>query len=312
MKNRLIQTWQKCKNLLSTYGKKHYFYAGKTKISFFDFVKFFWEGIRNESISIRASALSFKIFLSFFPALVFLVTLLPYISGKHFQDTFIQMLGSIMPEYSFKAFESTITDVLYNPQFGLLSVFFVLVLFYSVSNMNSILSTFNKSFYIVEKRSWLNKIFVSLIMTILFFTLIIVVLALISFNQNIILWLKNNQFIQSTYYLQIIQYSRWLLLFLMILFGLSIFYTITPAQKVKLRFITPGSFFASFFFIIISVVFNFVVNHFASYNKIYGVLGVVLVFFMWLYYNAVVILIGFEINTSIYIAPQIKKKSDEM
>jgi membrane protein len=304
---KIKKTADKVRKSAIKYSKTHYF-IGSGKISLFDFFNFFWSGLRNESISIRGSALAFKLFMSLFPAMIFFVTLLPYFSSAGFQEAFMQTLQSIMPEYSYKAFESTIRDILYTPRFGLASVVFVLSIFYSVTNMNSILSTFNKSHHLVDKRKYLKRILVSLWLTLSLFAIIFLSLTFISFNKSLVLWLREKDIFGSWFYLAAIQYGRWLILFFMMLAWLSILYTLGPPQKVKFRFFNPGSIFSSSFFIVISLGFNFFVNHFANYNKIYGVLGVILVFFIWLYYNSIVLLVGFEINASLFIAPN--KKPD--
>lgn len=294
------------KNLFA-YSKTH-FIPGSGKISFFDFFRFFFQGLMNESISMRASALSYKLFLAFFPALIFLVTLLPYFSSFSSQETFMEAIESIMPEYSFKAFESTLRDVLFNPRFELLSAVFVLSLVYSISNMNAIIETFNKSYHLKDKRKFLKKVIVSAVLTLLFYVLIILTIALMSISEIILNWLYIEEYFKTSIYFFLLNYGRWLILFFVMLTGLSVFYTVAPPVKLKFRFFNPGSLFSAFFFIILSIGFNIFVNQFASYNRIYGVLGVVLVFFMWLYYIAAIVLIGFEINASMYIAPKSETK----
>ena len=51
--------------------------------------------------------------------------------------------------------------------------------------------------------------------------------------------------------------------------------------------------------ILICLGFSFYVNNFGSYNKIYGSIGTLIVLLLWIYYFAVILLIGFELNTSI-------------
>jgi len=41
------------------------------------------------------------------------------------------------------------------------------------------------------------------------------------------------------------------------------------------------------------------VNNFASYNKIYGSIGTVLIIMLLIYFNSLILLIGFELNVSI-------------
>jgi len=307
---RFKKVLHKYRNSAIDYSKSHYILR-KNRISLFDFFHFFWSGLQNESIGIRGSALAFKLFLSLFPGMIFFVTLLPYFSSAGFQDAFMQTLQSIMPQYSFKAFESTIRDILYNPRFALTSIVFILSIFYSVTNMNSILSTFNKSHHLVDNRGFFKKLKISLWLTLTFFTIILLSLSFISFNKTLVHWLSEHNIFGSWFYVAALQYGRWIILFFMMLTWLSVLYTLGPPIKIKFRYFSPGSIFSSFFFIIISLGFNFFVNHFSNYNKLYGILGVILVFFIWLYYNSIVLLIGFEINASLFIAPNKKPEIEK-
>jgi len=45
--------------------------------------------------------------------------------------------------------------------------------------------------------------------------------------------------------------------------------------------------------------FSFYINHFGSYNKLYGSIGTLIILMLWLYLNMLIILIGFELNASI-------------
>jgi membrane protein len=292
------------------YSKSHYI-PGAGKISIFDFLRFLWTGIRNESIAIRGSSLAFKFFLSLFPGMIFFVTLLPYLPSASIQQTLMETLESILPEYSFKAFESAFRDLLYQPRFGLLSIVFLLSLFYSVSNMNGILNTFNKSYHLSDKRKFVRKLIVALGLTVLFYTIIILSLGFISFNVTLVSWMSKKDIVGYGFYVEAIKYGRWIILFFMMLTWLSFFYTIGPPHKIRFKFFNQGSLFSSLFFIILSIGFNFFVNHFANYNQIYGALGVILVFFLWLYYTSIILLIGFEINASLYIAPNKKPQIDK-
>jgi membrane protein len=40
-------------------------------------------------------------------------------------------------------------------------------------------------------------------------------------------------------------------------------------------------------------------ENFARYNLLYGSIGSIIILLVWLYYNAIIILIGFELNASI-------------
>lgn len=52
--------------------------------------------------------------------------------------------------------------------------------------------------------------------------------------------------------------------------------------------------------------FSYWVNNFSSYSKIYGSIGTVLVVMTLVYLNALILLIGFELNVSIEVLKKSK------
>jgi len=294
---------------ITGYAKSHNVFKNKS-VTIYDFFNYFFQGVQNQSLNIRASALSFKFFISLFPFTIFFFTLLPYFSSEQFQETFMLTLQSIMPEYTFKAFENVIRDILYKPRFGLMSVSFFVALIISVSNMNAIMKTLNVSFHLKYKRSLLSNILISSLLTFLFFALILFALLTITLNMTMFNWFIDNEFFDTSYIIPLITYLRWIILFFVLLFGLSLFYTISPAYNFKFRFFNIGSIFASFFCILLSLGFDYFIFTFSFINKFYGALAVVFIFFFWLYYISLILIIGFEINTSLYIAPEMNQEDN--
>jgi membrane protein len=72
-----------------------------------------------------------------------------------------------------------------------------------------------------------------------------------------------------------------------------------PAVKVKWSIISPGTILATLLVILTTWLFSIWVNNFASYNKVYGSIGTVLIIMNLVYFNSLILLIGFEINVSI-------------
>ena len=76
----------------------------------------------------------------------------------------------------------------------------------------------------------------------------------------------------------------------------------------------PGGSFATFSSIIASIGFGYFVNNFGMYNQVYGSIGTLIVLMLWLNLNALVLLVGFEINNSIdvnHVTNEEKEKAGE-
>jgi membrane protein len=97
------------------------------------------------------------------------------------------------------------------------------------------------------------------------------------------------------------------MIILLSLFSISLIYYYGPAVKKKYRFISTGSTLATVLSILTSVVFAYYLNHYARYSKLYGPIGTVLAILIWLNLNALVLLIGYEINVAIYYHRSIKQ-----
>ena len=82
-----------------------------------------------------------------------------------------------------------------------------------------------------------------------------------------------------------------------------------PAKKIKWRFISAGGTLATFLSIIALMGFTFYINNFSQYNKLYGSIGTLLIILLLMYILSLILLIGFELNASIYQAHA--EKEDE-
>ena len=84
--------------------------------------------------------------------------------------------------------------------------------------------------------------------------------------------------------------------------SISFLYYLAPMRKTKWRFITAGSTLATILTIVASLGFSYFVNHFAQFNKFFGSIGALIALMLWMNFNALTLLIGFELNASIHNA----------
>jgi len=77
--------------------------------------------------------------------------------------------------------------------------------------------------------------------------------------------------------------------------ALATIYTVLPNTRVPFRFAIGGGLVAGALFECSKIAFAYYVTHMANYEKLYGALGTLPVFLIWLYLIWVVVLIGSEI-----------------
>jgi len=272
---------------------------GFDKIPLYDAILFFIEGLQKGYLTTRASSLAFKFFMALFPTIIFLFTLIPYIPIDNFQEHLLEMLESVLPQSLAETLHDTIKDLLTNQRGGLLSFGFVFALYLATNGIEAMISSFNQSYHVHIPLSAI-KIKVKAI-TLLFILIILmtVSIGLIVFSGIAIEELKNYGLIESGTTLFLIQAGKWIVILAFYFVGISCIYYFGSNRIQKFRFISAGSTLASVASIIVSLGFAFYVNNFASYNKLYGSLGILIVLMLWMYLNALILLIGYDLNASI-------------
>jgi membrane protein len=89
---------------------------------------------------------------------------------------------------------------------------------------------------------------------------------------------------------------QWPVVALVVLFAFALIYYFAPAAKQRFRWISPGSILAFVFWLIFSLLFSLYASIAGSYNETYGSLAGVIVLMLYVYYSALIMLVGAEIN----------------
>jgi membrane protein len=263
---------------------------------------FFYKGITKSSINLRASAISFDFIMALAPAVLFLFTLIPYLPIPDLQQTFMDTIHSALPEKAFQAVQSTITDIMSRSQRGLLSLGFLLSIFFSSNGMMTVIRAFNQSVLVKETRTSFRLRMLSLLLVLLV-TLMMLISSALQVLSYWIIYLVGNLVIITPFWLKVWFLMVKYLVFLTLLLSVfSIIYYLAPARRGMFRFISAGSTLATVVTIIVLELFSYFINNFGHYNTVYGSLGTLIVIFLWININALILLIGFELNASIYEA----------
>ncbi len=278
-------------------------------LSLYDVAIFFWRGLMEGAITTRASSLAFNFFLAFFPSIIVFFTLIPYIPIDSLQETLMELLAVVLPPSTNEITFQTLEDIISNPRGGLLSVGFILALYFSTNGINSLIEAFNSSYHIREIRPLIQQRILSLGLTLLLSIMLIIAIGLIIFGTVVVNYLVSSEII-TTGAADLIIYGKWFVMLSMLFFGISILFHLGPALKSKWKLFTPGSIFATIFIIITSIGFNYYINHFSQYNKIYGSIGTLMIILLWMYFNSIILLTGFELNASISNAKQKRVDSE--
>ncbi|MBS9768894.1 MAG: YihY/virulence factor BrkB family protein [Flavobacteriaceae bacterium] len=267
---------------------------GFEKIPVWDIVLFFWDGLINGAISTRASAIAFSFFIAIFPMLLFLFSLIAYVPISNFQNELLALLFELMPQSTLAVTQETISEIILHQRFDLLSVGFVSMLIFATNGVNALLSAFSATFHSFKGRGWLNQYFTSMLLVAILSVLIITaVIFAISGRYVVEYWLW------GSFAPFILPFLQWAIIFLLFFSAVSILYYFAPSKRGTFRLFSAGSTLATILMLTSSWGFSYYINNFGQYNKLYGSIGTIIVILLWLYFNALSLLIGFELNVSI-------------
>ena len=306
-KNSKIKTWLLQQNLVVNTQKflRDLSPWGVEGMNLYDVLRFFVKGLVNGSVSIRSAAISFKLMVAVFPALILLLSILPYTPLQ--ANDVIDLLRIFFPGETVVLFEQTVQDLLDKTQGTLLSITFVLTLIYASSSINAILSGFNASYLIENKGSTWYSSLVSIVLLIVLVLMLGIAILLIGFSGQVIALLFVEGLLpgEVMFWLNIV---RWVLSLTLVYFSVSILYHFGNPDTDKWRTLTPGATMATILIVIISIVFSWIINYLDSYNRLYGSIGTFLALLVWVNANSSVLLLGFEFNASVHKARNQAKK----
>ena len=276
-------------------------------LSIYDFIELYVLGLIKGALTSRAGSIAFSFFMAVFPFILFLLTLIPYIPIDGFQDYLFSTLQDILPADSFSAVDTTINDIINIKHGGLMSVGFIMAAIFATNGINAVISGLTFSYHDLELRSIINQYIISFSLTFILTILFIISVGIIIITEIILNNFTDIELIRN-YIPVIIDVGRYVILAILLFLSVSMIFYYGPKSSQHWKFISPGAFLTTILIVIISYLFGVYVTNFGQYNKLYGSIGTLLVIMLWIYLNSIVLLIGFDLNASIWNLKQEAKK----
>ncbi len=132
--------------------------------------------------------------------------------------------------------------------------------------------------------------------------LLIFLLVVPIFGENILLLLQNSKIFSgiTDELILVVNAVKWPFTALILFFDIKLIYTISPSKKVKSSHTTAGAMFTSMLWISSSLIFGYYLEYFANYDILYGNLSSIIILMIWLYVLSYVFVLGMIINTTYY------------
>ncbi len=281
---------------------------GLLGMSLYDVIEMYFIGIVKGALTSRAGGIAFSFFMALFPFILFILTLIPYVPIEGFQENFLVMIEQLLPPNTAETVHDVIEDIANNRYSGLLSFGFIASIFLMTNGVNAILGGFEYSYHVTEMRNILKQYFISMGMAILLTFILVFTVAIILYFEIGINDLKAKGWLEDDVFW--IEKGQFLFFVLLIFISVSFLYKYGTKEVKHFSFFTPGSILTTVLTILMFKLFAIYVLKFATYNKLYGSIGTLLVLMLFVWINSIILLLGFELNASInYLKKTRLKKS---
>lgn len=270
---------------------------------FYDVLVYFVNGFSKGYLTDRAAAVAFNVFLALFPAIMVLFTFIPYMPLDGVQTMIEDTIQKFVPENIAGRVIGTINEIMSLQHNTLMSVGIIMAFFFSTGAVRAFFRGFNMGVNHIGKMSVVRMFGGGLLTTMILGILLITSMVLIIVGNDVLPWFFNRIHFYNNTAITLINIGRWLLTVFALLVAIAVLYYFGhPAKERKFRLFTPGTIMFTLLFIIGTIGFNYYISNFSKYNALYGSIGGLIIFMMWMYVNCIIVLIGYELDASIFLA----------
>jgi membrane protein len=250
----------------------------------------------------RASELAFDFLFALFPLILFMLTLFGLFASRssELQHDFLSYFSDFVPPIAFELLKKTTAELEANAGGGKLTLGIVVALWFASGGVSSMISALNLAYRVREARSWLKIRIVAFGLTFTISILVLAALFIVLVSGRLVDWLGVELHLQPIIVVlwEALQWPA-ALFFVIVSYSLIYFYGRDPNERRHWHWLTAGSVFGGFVWLLSSLGFRIYIRFFNSYGLLYGSLGAVMILLAWLYLAGLAFLIGAEINAHI-------------
>jgi len=279
---------------------------GFVGMNVYDLVRMYVVGIVKGALTSRAGSIAFSMFLALFPFALFVLTIIPFIPIDGFQTDFILLIKHGLPPKTSAAVDTVIKDIANNKYQGLLSFGFLMSIFLMTNGINALFSAFEYTYHKIKSRSVIRQYLVALSVSLILVFSLMVLAGILVFSNYEFAHLQANRIIKNAHFLS--NLVQILIIIISIFLGIATLYYFGTIDGKKIGFFSPGAIMTSLLMLLNFKLFSFYVSKFSQYNELYGSIGTLIVLMLFIWLNAIILLLGYELNTSLIC---LKKECDK-
>lgn len=276
------------------------------------YVKTYLDKCKRDNIGAFAAQAAFFIIMSAIPFMMVFTSLLQYTPIS--QEYVLQLMYDAMPGY-IQPLMANILRQVYSHSIGVISITAIVALWAAGKALQYMTSGLNELNGIKETRNWFVVRFYSIVYTVIFIFVIIIVLSLMVFTEHIQVICEKAFGVKGLLFaiISVRPLIRGLMVF-GILSGLFVwFFTVLPNKKVKATSQIPGALICAAIWYLFSIFLALYVRIYDRFS-IYGSMSTIVLMMFWLYSCMYIMFMCAEGNVffSEILGRLMKKKREEL
>ncbi len=251
-----------------------------------------------DDMLVYAAALSYQLFFSLFPFVIFLLALLGVLNLTSFFDWLIKQSQTVLPGQASGMVQNIVSQIRGQAASGALSLGAILALWSASAAVRMAMHALNVAYKVEDRAVW-KKFPLSLLYTVVLAILIIVAAAFMLIGPQLASWIAE-QVGMGSVFATVWTWARIPVAVILLMLVAALVYYLFPNTDQPFRFVTPGAILAVIVWVLASLGFSWYVANFASYNATYGALAAVIVLLFYFFISAAILLFGAELNSEVY------------
>lgn len=256
----------------------------------------------DDDMATYAAAVSYQIFFSLFPFIIFILALLGVLNLQSVFDFILKQASTVMPSSAQSMVSGIVKQVKGQSSGGVMSFGVIVALWSSSSAVRMVMHALNIAYDVEDRPGW-KKLPLSVLYALILAVLLIASAGLLFAGPSLVEPIFNALGLGSVVSLltTVWTYLRIPVALLLLMLAVGLIYWLFPnVAGHPFRFVTPGAVIAVVVWILASLGFSYYVSNFSSYSKTYGAMASVIVLLLYFFISTIILLFGAEINAEAY------------
>jgi membrane protein len=245
-----------------------------------------------------AAQLAFYFFLSVFPALLFVVSLLGYVPVETRLGSAVAQLEAVLPAEILEFLREQIDRAIAGRHGSLLTIGVIGAIWSSSAAVTAIITALNRAYDIDEWRPWWKRRLLAIALTVALALFVVSAFVFVVGGGDLAAWLADRLGMTEGF-ARAWTIGQWILAVALVVIAVDLVYHFAPNAHTPFLWVTPGALLATALWLLTSFAFKVYVQNFSSYSAVHGTIGAVIVLMLWFYLSGFALLVGAELNAEI-------------